>query len=134
MGHFADGLGPFERFTFELRSLNELTTNAIGEPLFRTSERPREFGWILRPSQHEWDAFIHTLDKLLSENLRHDALDAAGAPKESDQGERLGTLNRLGAPTTAPQNPRRACERCHGADAGGPGRTDAASTRTPSER
>ena len=34
------------------------------------------------------------LDKLLSENLRHDGLDAAGAPRLNDAGQNLGTLNR----------------------------------------
>jgi hypothetical protein len=97
MGHWADGLGPFDRFTFELEALNALTVAAIGEPLFRSTERPREFGWILRPSQQEWDAFILLLDKLLSENIRPEALNAADAPKKNDNGDTLGTVNRLGA-------------------------------------
>lgn len=70
MGRWADGVGPFGRFMYELEALNELQEIAFGAPgLFRSTERPREFGWILRPSQSEWDQFIHQLDKLLSENL-----------------------------------------------------------------
>lgn len=80
MGEWIDGLGPFECLLLELRSWNELHRNAFGVDLLKTTERPREFGWILRPSQHEFDAFIQHLDKLLSENLRHAALDKAGAP------------------------------------------------------
>jgi hypothetical protein len=94
-GQWHDGLGPFERLLFELRSLNELHKNAFGCDLLRATERPREFGWILRPSQQEFDAFIHQLDKLLSENLRHDAFDKAGIPKKDANDQNIGTLNRL---------------------------------------
>jgi hypothetical protein len=97
MGHFGDGLGPFERVMAELKAINELSEQTLGEPLFANTERPREFGWILRPSQQEWDAFIHLLDKMLSENLRSKALTAAGAPRQNSEGQTLGTLNRLAA-------------------------------------
>ncbi len=95
MGHWPDGLGPFQRLAFELKSWDELHRAAFGVGLLRTTEPPREFGWILRSSQHEFDAFIHQLDKLLSENLRHEAFDKAGAPKLDDDGNQIGTLNRL---------------------------------------
>lgn len=95
MGHWADGLGPFGDFFFELRTLDELHTRAFGEALFKTTDRPREFGWLLRPSQGEWDAFIHQLDKLISENLRSEALNRLGVPKVNAAGQPLGTLNRL---------------------------------------
>lgn len=94
-GQWPDGLGPFERLLFELRSLNELHHKAFGVDLLRSTERPREFGWILRPSQQEFDAFVHQLDKLLSENLRHDAFDQAGVPRKDDNGQPNGTLKRL---------------------------------------
>ncbi|MEV6492245.1 hypothetical protein AB0M20_27025 [Actinoplanes sp. NPDC051633] len=95
LGRWPDGLGPFARLLFELQSLNELHRKAFGVDLLKSTERPREFGWILRPSQQEFDAFIHQLDKLLSENLRHDAFDKAGVPKMDDKGQAIGTLNRL---------------------------------------
>jgi hypothetical protein len=97
MGHWPDGVGPFERFFFELEALNTLYEQAHGTSLFRTTERPREFGWLLRPSQREWDSFIQLLDKLLSENLRHEALDSGQAPRHNGAGQNLGTLNRLEA-------------------------------------
>ncbi|HSS03703.1 MAG TPA: hypothetical protein VLK89_00765 [Solirubrobacterales bacterium] len=97
MGHFGDGLGPFERFMAELKAINELSERALGEPLFANTKRPREFGWILRPSQQEWDAFIQLLDKMLSENLRSSVLTAAGAPKQNSEGQPLGSLGRLAA-------------------------------------
>lgn len=98
MGRWADGTGPFGRFIYELESLNELQETAFGAPgLFRSTEKPREFGWILRSSQSEWDQFIHQLDKLLSDNLSSKALDNLGAAKHNDAGENIGTLNRLEA-------------------------------------
>jgi hypothetical protein len=97
MGHWPDGEGPFGRFFFELGALNTLFEQAYGTPLFRTTERPREFGWLLRPSQREWDSFIQLLDKLLSESLRHEALDAGQVPRHNSAGQNLGTLNRLEA-------------------------------------
>jgi hypothetical protein len=101
MGHFADGMGAFERFFFELEALNSLYEKAHGVSLFRVIERPREFGWLLRPSQHEWEHFIQMFDKLLADNLRHDGLDAAGVPRENEAGQNLGTLNRLDKLLTA---------------------------------
>ncbi len=95
MGHWADAPGPFEQFFFELKSLNELHARAFGKPLFRTDERPSDFGWILRPSQHEWDRFIQDLDKLLSDNISHEALDLPGVPRLDGAGKNIGTLNRL---------------------------------------
>ena len=98
MGRWADGVGPFGRFMYELEALNELQEIAFGAPgLFRSTERPREFGWILRPSQSEWDQFIHQLDKLLSENLSSEALNKLGAPEANDAGQNLGTLARFEA-------------------------------------
>ncbi len=95
MGHWPDGVGPFDRMFFELRALNELNELVCGVNLFRNTVRPDGFGWILRPSQREWESFVHELDKLLSDNLSPSALDTLGAPKKNLQDQQLGTLNRL---------------------------------------
>jgi hypothetical protein len=95
MGHWADGIGPFLRLFAELAALNELFTRAFGQPLLNTDERPDGFGWLLRPTQAEWDDFVRELDKLLSDNIQHKALSAAGVPRKSGAGETVGTLRRL---------------------------------------
>jgi hypothetical protein len=95
MGTWPDGLGPFERLFVELEAINTLTSSAIDEQLFRTSDRPATMGWLLRPSQREWDEFILQLDKLLSENLRSDFFDKSGITSKGPQGQRIGSLNRL---------------------------------------
>lgn len=95
MGQWPEGIGPFFRFFAELKAINELHNMAFSTQLFKTIERPQEFGWILRPSQKEWDTFIHQLDKLISENVRTEALAAMKAPIQDKQGNKLGTLKRL---------------------------------------
>lgn len=95
MGNWPDGIGPFERILLEMQAINELTISAFDEPLFKTVDRPREFGWILRASQSEWDGFVLQADKLFSENLNAKALDAMGAPKRDDSGNAIGTIGRL---------------------------------------
>jgi hypothetical protein len=95
MGHWPDGLGPFERLFFELKSVNELHERAFGVPLLRFTERPTSIGWILRPSSEEFDRFVHDLDKLLSENLRPEAFDVHNISRTDDHSRNIGTLNRL---------------------------------------
>lgn len=95
MGDWGDGRGPFEALLYELTTWNELHERAFGTPLLRSTERPREFGWVLRSSQKEYDDFVQQLDKLLSENLCHEAFDAARVPRKDGAGTTFGTLNRL---------------------------------------
>lgn len=95
MGSFPSGVGPFSLFFAELELWNQLNESLTGERLFRTTDRPKEFSWILRPSQREFDSFVLQLDKLLSDNLRHDALAELGAPRVDGEGKHLGSLQRL---------------------------------------
>lgn len=95
MGNWPDGIGPFARLTQELGNINHLFENVWGAKLFKTHEPPDDFGWILRADQREWDHFIHSFDKLLSDNIDGKALDRAGAPKRNAAGQTLGTLGRL---------------------------------------
>lgn len=95
MGRWPDGVGPFTRLFMELENLNELAILAFGETLFRSTDRPDEMGWLLRPSQREWDDFMLQLDKVLSDNLRSEFFDNARIPRVDEAGHRIGTLNRL---------------------------------------
>jgi hypothetical protein len=96
MGHWIDRIGPFDALFAELAALDALFKRAFGTTLFATTRRPDEFGWILRASQLEFDAFVHTLDKLLSENLRHDAFNSAGIDRKDELDQPIGTLNQIG--------------------------------------
>ncbi|MDN3309353.1 hypothetical protein QWJ90_00225 [Microbacterium oryzae] len=95
MGTWPDGVGPFGRLRQELENINELFENVWGMKLFRTHEAPDDFGWILRADQREWDHFIHSLDKLLSDNINGSALDNAGVERKNSAGQPIGTLVRL---------------------------------------
>ncbi|WAC53239.1 hypothetical protein [Frigoribacterium sp. SL97] len=95
MGHWGDAVGPFSHLFLELENLNELSTLAFSEPMFRYTEKPADLGWLLRPSQREWDDFVLQLDKALSDNLRPQFFDQVGIPSEDPTGQRLGTLVRL---------------------------------------
>lgn len=93
-GEFPEGPGIFSMCLTEMQYINEISEMLWGEPLFNGTERPREWGWMIRGSSTDYNAFAHLTDKLLAENLRTAGLDAAGAPREKD-GNRLGTLKRL---------------------------------------
>lgn len=95
MGNWTDGIGPFGRMSLELRRINELFVNITGERLLNVDKLPDEYGWILRPTQRDWDEFMLETDKLLSENLRHAAFDTLGVPDKDEQGQKLGTIKRL---------------------------------------
>lgn len=62
----------FEAFTEELSIINKMCV-LIGRPeLFRQTfagNRPKEFGFLLRPTLSEFNAFVLLLDKMLSENI-----------------------------------------------------------------
>jgi len=95
MGQFPDGIGPFEKLFSELENISDLFKRAFGKPLFKITQRPTDFGWILRASQQEWDSFVHELDKVLSDNIDHKALTAAGVSRKDDDGKDNGSLTRL---------------------------------------
>ena len=50
---------------------------------------------MLRPSRAEFDQFVHLLDQLLSENLRHQEFDELGVDGMDHEGRKIGTLRRL---------------------------------------
>ncbi len=95
MGRWPDGVGPFTRIFMELENLNELAILAFGEAMFRSTDRPAEMGWLLRPSQREWDDFVLQLDKLLSDNLRSEFFKAVDIESVDERGQRMGTLKRF---------------------------------------
>lgn len=95
MGHWTDDIGPFQRLFIEMENINSLYQLAFGHDLFKSTQRPDEMGWILRASQKEWDDQIHLLDKVLSENINHKALDAADVPRVDEYGKNMGSLQRF---------------------------------------
>lgn len=97
MGHWPEHIGPFHKVILEMETINELWNIVFGANLFKAVDRPPAWGWVLRPTTGAWNAFILETAKLLLENLSTAGLDAAGAPTENGNGDRLGTLRRLEA-------------------------------------
>lgn len=71
-GSWGTRMSIFEAFVEELDVINKMS-EIIGKPnLFRNSyynERPKEFGFLLRPTVSEFNDFILLLDKMMSDNI-----------------------------------------------------------------
>ena len=76
------------------RGTSSTTTCSASILCGRLSVPASSVGSCARRSR-KYDAFIHLLDKLLSENLRHDAFDKTGIAKQGKNGQNLGRLSRL---------------------------------------
>jgi hypothetical protein len=74
-GNFYEKESIFVAFVEELYTINEFT-KLMGRPiLFHESyreHRPREFGFLIRPTLREFNSFVHLLDKMISENINKD--------------------------------------------------------------
>jgi len=73
-GDFYEGVSIFDALLEELRVINEMSGAMGRPPLFKDTyeERPRELGFLIRPTQKEFDNFVQLLDKILSENINGD--------------------------------------------------------------
>jgi hypothetical protein len=74
-GQWTDRVSIFKALTQELVEINKLCALMGDPPLFRhdhEGEPPRGLAWLTRPTQASYDAFVHLLDKLLSDNLNKD--------------------------------------------------------------
>ncbi|MEA2163199.1 MAG: hypothetical protein QOK37_1326 [Thermoanaerobaculia bacterium] len=70
-GYFPAGISVLEAITSELALINKCADVMRRPPLFRNEfeETPPDYGWLLRPTRREFDAFVHLLDKMLGENI-----------------------------------------------------------------
>jgi len=72
LGSWGTRISIFRAFTEELKIINEMSS-LIGKPaLFRDdyrNETPKEFGFLLRPTQFEFNNFMLLLDKMMSDNI-----------------------------------------------------------------
>jgi hypothetical protein len=102
IGDFPEALSLCEAFFMELETINAMAV-AMGRPkLFRNVDRPKRFGFLLRPTQHEFEQFVHLLDKTLSDNLNQKffledvTFETERARKDGKiQVERKGTIQLL---------------------------------------
>ncbi len=72
LGSWGTKVSIFEAFVQELNVINKMS-KIIGKPqLFRdcySKDRPKEFGFLLRPTQSEFNTFVLLLDKMMSDNI-----------------------------------------------------------------
>lgn len=72
MGHWGTGISIFEAFTQELALINEMSALMDKPLLLRNTydeDRPRNFGFLLRPTLAEFNSFVLLLDQLMSDNI-----------------------------------------------------------------
>lgn len=71
-GSWGSRMSIFLAFVEELEIINKMS-DLIGKPhLFRNSysgDRPKEFGFLLRPTESEFNNFMLLLDKMMSDNI-----------------------------------------------------------------
>jgi len=72
VGDWPERVSLYQAVLLEIKAVNEICIAIGRKPLFRNdfaeSRRPREFGYLLRPTR-EYHEFVHLLDKMLSENI-----------------------------------------------------------------
>lgn len=72
LGNWGSGISVFEAFLEELKIIN-LMSDAMKRPhLFLDTfeeNRPRNFSFLVRPTQEEFNGFVLTLDKMMSDNI-----------------------------------------------------------------
>jgi hypothetical protein len=72
LGDWGTRISIFDAFLDELRIVNEMCAIIRKPPLFNNvfeDARPREFGFLLRPTLSEYNNFVHLLDKMMSDNI-----------------------------------------------------------------
>ena len=91
LGRFQEGISIFDAFISELQCINEMCGLMGRSLLFKKSVKPRDFGFLIRPTLKEYYDFIHTLDKLLSENINKEFF-RKDVPFEQDKGRKDGKI------------------------------------------
>ncbi len=75
LGEWGRGVSVFDAFITEISLINKMCITMGRPKLFRTDygeygeSKPREFGFLIRPTLAEYNSFIHLLDKMLSEDI-----------------------------------------------------------------
>jgi hypothetical protein len=87
---FPDHIPIFSAFLMEMKIINKMAA-AMGRPnMFRevpsTEKPPRRFGFLVRPTTSEFNDFVLTLDKLISDNICKDFFQ--GEVADEDEQER----------------------------------------------
>lgn len=75
LGEWGEKVSIFDAFANELYLIRQMTQGMNRPPLFRedygeyNENKPRKFGFLVRPTLEEFNDFVHLLDKMISENI-----------------------------------------------------------------
>ncbi len=75
LGEWGEKVSIFDAFASELYLIRQMTQGMNRPPLFRedfgeyNENKPRKFGFLVRPTLEEFNDFVHLLDKMISENI-----------------------------------------------------------------
>lgn len=73
MGRWPEGTSILTAFLEEIHHINEMSKlmsrPALFKKEFRERERPKNFGFLIRPTLGEFNNFIHLLDKMIADNI-----------------------------------------------------------------
>jgi len=74
-GDWSEKESIFTAFVEELYIINEFS-KLMGRPILFKKDykknKPREFGFLIRPTKKEFNSFVHLLDKMISDNINKD--------------------------------------------------------------
>ena len=75
LGEWGEKVSIFDAFANELYLIRQMTQGMNRPSLFRedygeyNENKPRKFGFLVRPTLEEFNDFVHLLDKMISENI-----------------------------------------------------------------
>jgi len=76
LGDWPEGVSSLEAILGQIRYINRLCEVIGRPPLFNNEvgedDRPNDFTFLIRPTLREFNGFVHTLDKLLSDSISRD--------------------------------------------------------------
>lgn len=97
---YTDDVVIFDAIVDEMFHINEMTKLINWQKLFRNDFkdeelRPKEFSYLIRPTKKEYYAFIHCLDKLLSDNFNKTFFEKEKLDLKNEQWENKWTITLL---------------------------------------
>lgn len=96
LGYFPEKCSVFSSFLEEMRVINDMSDKIKGVPLFKEvfggENKPENFGFLILPTQREFDLFCHTLDRMMYENINEGFFDGEIDQTDLDSGETLDSL------------------------------------------
>jgi hypothetical protein len=94
MGEWPEKMSLFTAFLQEMEQVNNLAEVIGRPPLFRNTyreQRPRDFGYLIRPTARELANFAGVLDKMLSDNISRDFFQEE-VPYEDEKTDSKGRI------------------------------------------